>query len=518
MIYTQIELPSLHLEWQKLNGEQQISSVIRTNYAKPSLISIPSIIRNLPNWEIETIDMKIRSQDHLQPYKEFKYGDGIMVASRMGTPFENIEYKVKNADVIGVSVNPTSWSDIALDFFKYAKKVNPKVIIIAGGTDVIFRQNYYLQSGFVDMAIRGEAERILRLILKSIEEKADYSNIDGISFIKSGNICSTKKCSPIDLDEIPLEAFEFCQKDISLWTQPIEYFPVPKEVKKPLGIISFTRGCSEACEYCTTPQKMGRFRYMSLEKIQEKIIHYKKFGIDTLNIWDDSISSILRYHPDGYEAGRDYLKGLISILWNNKIAFEFSQGIIIKHLWNIEKNEPDFDLINTLYSNQINDGQFIGCYAGYFPTECLQEDKRYKKLMSFEKEKEVLNAILKSGTKTISFSSIMGSIKDDMKSFSLATERLLELKEIIEGQRGHALATPFVFSIFPGTKVWYSYKDYIQFDIEKYPELYQLNTAVHRNNYMDAFEITLAKKEIEKRLFTHEQYERWNSTGRYQWH
>lgn len=517
MKYLQIELPSLHLEWQRNNGERLMSSVIRTNYAKPSLLTIPSIIQNVTDWDLETIDMKIRQQDCLQPYKEFKYGDGIMIASRMGVPFENTEKQISNADVIGVSINPTSWSGIAIDFFRHVKTINPKVIIIAGGTDVIFRQDYYLKNGLVDFVISGEAETNLISLLEAIKYKNDFSKVDGISFINLGETHKTKKCIRTKMDELPLEALDLLKQDIPLWTEPIEYFPLPKEVKKPIGIIFFTRGCSEACDFCTTPQKMGSFRFMSIEKIQEKIIHFKNYGLSTLNIWDDSISSVLKLHPEGSKAGRQYLKDLIKILWDNKIAFEFSQGIVIKHLWNHEKDEPDYDLINSLYSNQIDDGQFIGCYAEYFPTECLQEDERYKKLMSFEKEKKVLYAILKTGTKTISFSSIMGSKEDNPASFHLATQRLKELKNIVETSGGNALATPFIFSIFPGAKVWNDYKDNIQFDIQNFPELYQLNTAVHGNASFNAHEITLAKKEMEQQLFTPEQYLKWNNTGRYQW-
>ena len=111
----------------------------------------------------------------------------------------------------------------------------------------------------------------------------------------------------------------------------------------------------------------------------------------------------------------------------------------------------------------------------------------------------------------------MGSLEDNQSSFSIATQRLFELKNIIEDAGGKALPTPFIFSIFPGTKVWNKYKKYIQYDIQKYPELYQLNTAVHRTEYFNAHQITLEKKKMEEYLFTGKQYNSWNKTGRYQW-
>jgi hypothetical protein len=517
MLYLQIELPALRLKWHRNNGVEMLCSVIRTNYSKPSLLSIPSVVQGVNDFEVSAIDMKIHNQETIEPYKEFRYGDGVMVASRMGTPFNNLEKYISCAYVIGVSVNPTSWSAIALDFFKYAKHINPNIIIIVGGTDPFFRDEYYLNSGVVDFVIRGEAEVIIPELLKALKSKMDYSKIPGISFLNKGQIVKNPKCSFLNLDQQPLDALNILKNDIPLWTEPIEYFPMPKEVSKPIGIVFFTRGCSESCDFCTTPLKMGKFRFLSLEKIQEKVEHFKSFGINTLNIWDDSISSVLRLHPLGYAAGKKYLIDIIGILWENEIAFEFSQGIVIKHLWDADKNEPDFDLINTLYSNSIVDGKFVGCYAEYFPTECLQVDNRYEKLMSFEKEKDVLKAILKAGTNTISFSSIMGSIEDNKESFITATKRLNELKDIVELNGGKALATPFIFSIFPGTKVWTKYQNLIEYDIMKYPELYQLNTAVHRTNSFLPHEITLAKKEMERNVLSEQQFLNWNRTGRYQW-
>ncbi len=517
MKYTQIELPSLHLKWIRENGEEYISSIIRSNYPKPSLATIPAIVRQAEYCDVETFDMKIRSQDTLIPYKKFRYGDGVMIASRMGIPFEALVDKIKDSEILGLSINLTSWSTIAIDFIKYAKQIKPDVKIVVGGTDPMFRDDYYLQSGLADIVIRGEAEYSLPELIKAIKLKRDIAEVKGISF-KSGNkIVRTSIQHRTKMDDIPLQCLDILNDDIPLWTTPAEFFPLPVGVSVPIGFIFLTRGCCENCDFCTTPNKMGMFRYHTFDRIGQEIDHFKKYGINTINIWDDSLTSILKMHPEGREAGKYFLLSVMQLFREKEIAYEFSQGVVIKHLWDEEKDEPDFELINSLYSNEIRNAKFVGCYGEFFPTECLQEDERYEKLMTFEKEKEVLKAILDAGTKLISYSTIMGTKDDTLESFDHATKRSKELNELIESKGGKALVTPFIFSLFPGAKIMNQYKINIEYPIEEFPELCQLNTAMHRTDHFSAHELTLAKKEMERQLLSEEQFSMWNATGKYQW-
>jgi hopanoid C-3 methylase len=517
MKYLQIELPSLHLNWVRENGDEYICSIIRTNYPKPGLTFVPSIIRQTGVCDIELIDMKIRNQDTIISYKEFKYGDGVMVCSRMGIHFEETEKKIVDSDILGLSINFTSWANIALDFIKYAKDINPELIVIVGGSDPMFRDDYYLNTANADIVIRGEAEYNLPDLIKAIESKKDISEINGISFKNGDKIVRNQINSRTRMQDIPLQCLDLLKNDISFWTTPAEYFPLPKGVSTPFGFMFLTRGCFETCNFCTTPAKMGKFRFNNFDRINQELEYFKEFGISTINVWDDSLTSILKMHPDEKVVSKKYLINIMQLFRERRIAYEFSQGVVIKHLWDEEKNCPDFELIEALYSNEINDGKFIGCYGEFFPTECLQEDNRFEKLMTFEKEKEVLKAILDAGTKLISYSSIMGTKDDTQKSFECAVRKSKELNEIIESRGGKALATPFIFSLFPGAKVVKQYQNKIEYPIEKYPELCQLNAAIHKTDYFKPHELILAKKNMERKLMSQEQFNKWNQTGRYQW-
>ncbi len=528
--WLQVELPSLHLLWKRDNGEEIVSSVIRTNYPKPSLISVCSIVQQTGLCEVTAIDMKIRDQDVIVPYREFRYGDGTMVASRMGVPFEKLEDKIRNTDILGLSINPTSWANIATDFMIYTRSVNPNIKIIIGGNEATFRPEHYLKMGLADIAMLGEAETSLPNLIQSLREGTNLRNVKGITYYgyvachtHSSLLRQTVKTEMPDkprMEDVPLQALDLLKDDIPLWTTPIEYFPLPKGVNTPVGIVFFTRGCYQNCDYCTSPRKMGKFRFNSLKRIAEEFDHFKDHGITTLNIWDDSLTSVM--YPDalGREEGKKYLIDLAKLLKDKGFAYEFSQGVVIKDLWDKERNQLDYELINALYSNDLVDGKFVGCYGEYFPVEFLQEDNphdRCAKLEGFEVEKEVLKAVLKAGTKLISYSVIMGSNSDTHENLKFATTRLEELGEIVRAHGGIPLATPFVYSTFPGTRLWDSNEMDLAYPIDEFPELYQLNAAAQRTPHFQPHEIVLAKIEMERQLKPPQEFAYWQSTGRYLW-
>jgi len=164
MRYLHVELPSLHLVWKRPGEDDVVCSVIRTNYPKPSAVQVAAIVR-AAGAEVKAVDMKIHHQEVIIPYREFSYEGGVMIASRMGTPFEDVRDLVEWADVVGITVNPTSWANIAFDFIAYIKRVNPRVKVWAGGTDAMFRSELYLRHG-VDLVIIGEGENIISEFIK----------------------------------------------------------------------------------------------------------------------------------------------------------------------------------------------------------------------------------------------------------------------------------------------------------------------------------------------------------------
>jgi radical SAM superfamily enzyme YgiQ (UPF0313 family) len=289
-----------------------------------------------------------------------------MTASRMGMRFEAIADQVRWADVIGLTINPSSWANIAIDFLKFAKRVNPRVKIVVGGTDPTFRPDFYLHHSF-DFVVRGEGEvagpRLLKFIASgqyaASVRKDEFVRVHGITSIATDEADADfeRNCN---LDDEPLPALDLFVGDMPLWTTPIEGYVGP-EVRAPIAWIYITRGCNQSCEFCTTPQKYGRLRFKSLSRVEAELKRFQKFGIGTINIWDDSLSSLVG------RGQRDLLVEYIRMIRRYGFSFEYAQGMVIRDLWDNVKNEPDFELIQALYGHEIVDGKFVGCYGQYMP-------------------------------------------------------------------------------------------------------------------------------------------------------
>ncbi|NQT50208.1 cobalamin B12-binding domain-containing protein [Candidatus Kuenenbacteria bacterium] len=457
--------------------------------------------------------MKIWDQEKVIPYRAFDFEGGKMIASRMGMPFERVEEQLFETDFLGLSINPTCWSNIALDFARYAKKINPRIIIIIGGTEAMFRYEHYLQSGVIDFVIRGEGEITGPALIDALIHGKDYLGIKGLAFVQVGKIVETGIMRNCDLNKEPASAIDLFYDDVPLWDTPIEYYR-DELIQTPTAHLYITRGCNQACEYCTTPRKYGRLRFKSLERVRKELQYFKKSGIKSINVWDDSLSSLVRHGK------RDLLISYIRMIRQYGFPFEYAQSVVIRDLWDFEKCEPDFELIHELYSHELVNGEFIGCYGQYTPLEFLQEENTTamdNKLLAFEKELEVIKSICEQGVRYLTFPCILGRSTDGPNQISFARKRLLQIVKLVEGYSVKVLITPYLYSIFPGTKIWQKEKDRLEYSIEDYPELFQFNASPHGTDYFTPGELMQAKLDLEREFLGEERFDRWIRTGRYQW-
>lgn len=510
-----IEQPGLHLEWQKDNGENYICSAIRTNYAKISPLTICSIAKQA-GLDVEAVDMKIRDQDVITPYKKFRYGDGWMVASRKGIPFEKLDSKIRESEILAFSVNPTQWAGISLDLVKYAKSINPKIKTIIGGTDALTRFDFYLSKG-IDFVVLGEGEKSGKQLFESLlQGKKDYSMIPGIAYIDNGNIkINNRSSKKLNLDERPFFDFKSFKEDIALWDTPIEYWPLPEGASGPIGFIEFSRGCFENCGYCTTPIKNKGYRVENIKSLEKRLDNYREWGIKTLSTWDDNLGSLIKQGKD------EEMVEIINLIKDKGFAFEFSQGnMAISYLWDKKKNQPNHKLIESIFSTSMSEGKFVGNYGMFFPFENLQEENpknAYEKLMSFDKELAILEAVLDSGLESVCYGTILGIKEDNQEKLDRAKNRIHEINGLVKGKGKNSLAIPFCYIPIPKTKFFSGYQDNIVYSIEEYPEMMSFHASPLRTDNFEPHEITQMKIDMEKEILTKKEFDHFRSTGEYYW-
>ena len=365
-----------------------------------------------------------------------------------------------------------------------------------------------------DFVVRGEGEGVAKKLVDIIKiGQLPLTPIKGLAYVRNSEVVDGGILRNCELAGMPIQALDLFKEDIPLWNMNIEY-NIPEGVSTPIGFFFITRGCNQSCPFCTTPQKYGKLRFRPFDEITAELKMMKQFGIKTINIWDDSLSSLLKWGQ------RNYLIQIMRYLKTEGFAYEFSQGMVIKDLWDQQNDRPDCELIHELYGHEVVNDQWVGCYGEYLPFEFLQvvdTTKASLKLMSYDKELKVMWAILSEGVAWLTYSCIVGCPDDGQEEFALATRRLKEITSIVESYGAKGLATPFAFTIFPGTVIWQESQHLIKYSLEKYPELYQFNASAHSTNKLSVRELIEAKDEMERHLMASQQYEDWKRGGRYQW-
>lgn len=134
----------------------------------------------------------------------------------------------------------------------------PDAKVIMGGIHPTVLPQEALQTGSVDIVVKGEGEQTLSLLYELIKRKQDYTDIPGISFKRGNEFIHNPDAHLLpDLNLLP--AF------------PYHLFETVQQ-RYNLGFILSSRGCPYSCIFCSQRFISGRnCRYVSLERVIEEI-------------------------------------------------------------------------------------------------------------------------------------------------------------------------------------------------------------------------------------------------------
>ena len=225
-----------------------------------------------------------------------KYDVGV-VDCCVSTKQETIE-NIKQADVIGIYAS-TALAIEAISLVNHIRKNHNSKIIITGGPHSTIYPEYFLNKG-VDFSVRGEAEETMLELIRELEGKKDYKNIQGISYRENNKVINNPIRPYIkNLDILPMPARHLI---------PIErYF---KKWRKMVGytciLLVTSRGCPFNCISGETKVNtvLGDIPIKNLVK-KKKIGVYtynpktkKVFITDAINIREIGIKKIIRINFD----------------------------------------------------------------------------------------------------------------------------------------------------------------------------------------------------------------------------
>ena len=166
------------------------------------------------------------------------------------------------------------------------KKVRPDVKIIAGGPEVMYDYDYWLERvPEIDVIVLGEGERTFKHLLDVFSGKDELSAVQGIAYHKDSQLKITAPGPKLDLRELP-SPFRFTE-DIA-------------ELGKRVTYIETSRGCPFSCQFCLSSIEVG-VRYFNRDAVKEDIRYLMANGAKTIKFVDRTFNISRSYAMEMFQ-------------------------------------------------------------------------------------------------------------------------------------------------------------------------------------------------------------------------
>ena len=176
----------------------------------------------------------------------------------------------KQPDVIGFSCY--IWNiEESIKVIKMIKKINPDIKIVAGGPEVTYDvQDWMQEVPEFDFIVIGEGEQTFKQLLSAIASGSDFTEVPGIAYRKDESILMNPQQNKLDLKELP-SPYRF-EEDLPHLSKRVTY-------------LETSRGCPFSCQFCLSSIEVG-VRYFDREKVKEDIRYLMANGAKTIKFVD----------------------------------------------------------------------------------------------------------------------------------------------------------------------------------------------------------------------------------------
>ncbi|MBE0500493.1 MAG: cobalamin B12-binding domain-containing protein [Desulfuromonadales bacterium] len=226
---------------------------------------------------------------------------------------------------IGFSCTTSSFLD-AVRIAKLAKSISAEIHTVYGGPHVSALKEVLLRDyPEVDIAVIGEGEETLHELMR-----AGFNHAGSVP----GLVCRNAKGEPessgyrvsgLDLDTLPLPAYEKLEGYPEVYKLPIFNYP-----KAPSTSCISSRGCPYACSYCDRSVFQRTFRFNSADYLYRHLKYLReKFGIRHINFYDDQ-----------FTFQRQRVEDFCNLMINDPLGMTFNCAVRAEHI--------DFDLLKLM--------------------------------------------------------------------------------------------------------------------------------------------------------------------------
>ena len=201
-----------------------------------------------------------------------------------GISNEELEEHIRNNnyDVVGVAMLTAMYTQ-ALNVCKTAKKVNPNIKTVVGGSHASVRPKETAEEKEIDVAAVGEAEVTFLNLLNAFENNTSLKEVNGIAFKENNEVIQTKSLEKIqDLDFFPIPDRDLI--NMKLYRPSVSYYR-----RLPAYTMITTRGCPYRCSFCATAST--GYRMHSVQRVVEEMkLLVEKYGAKEILLRDDTFT------------------------------------------------------------------------------------------------------------------------------------------------------------------------------------------------------------------------------------
>ena len=227
-----------------------------------------------------------------------------------GKTFDEIETEVAalKPDIVGISSLFTPYFREALEVAACVKR-RTSALVVMGGSHASAAPESLLASPHVDYVIRGEGERPLVGLLRSLQQQQPVAAVANLAYKRNGELVFTAVEGNFPIDELPIPDLSDCA--------PATY----TLAGKPMSFMITSRSCPHKCSFCSVHATFGTdYRRRSLENVLEEIQLRYQQGYRVIDFEDDNLT----YYKQTF---KELCRRLITRFPNREMQFVAMNGI-----------------------------------------------------------------------------------------------------------------------------------------------------------------------------------------------
>ncbi|MBI2665414.1 radical SAM protein, partial [Candidatus Woesearchaeota archaeon] len=254
--------------------------------------------------------------------------------------------------------------------------------------------------------------------------------------------------------------------------------------------LEMQRGCNRACDFCYAAKTP--FDRLSVDEIKQQIDYFVESGVSMIMFTDDN--TMLKKPAE--------LEEIFAYLRNRGVAWEFPNGLEFGLFGTVDKSsgiwQPKKTLLDALFYNNGDRANYAGVHRLLFPVEdSLLRGSSLAKLRNAN-QIQALDAILEREVPFVNIGIMIGAATESQEERNNLLHRMEELHQVTRRSTTTVNYSLFCTMPLPGTVLGRQMHadGRVKYDINEYPELWNVFTSVLQGDNFTAEETTRFRHDI----------------------